>query len=66
MTGFLSQEDMEYLTELVRPADQRRWLDERGIPYWVSSKGRPKVLWSALEPRQAERSAAAPDWQHLP
>lgn len=44
VTLVLSQEELVELTDYRRPADQRRWLSERGIPYWTGASGRPKVL----------------------
>lgn len=65
MTGLLSHDDLVELTEYRRPADQRRWLDARGIPYYTGASGRPKVLWADLAHHQASR-ATEPDWSALP
>lgn len=65
MSGLLSQQEVAELTDYTRPADQRRWLDERGIPYWTGASGRPKVLWSDIEHGSGERSQG-PRWDNLP
>lgn len=61
----LSQEELVELTDYSRPADQRRWLDGRGIPYWIGASGRPKVLWSDLE-HSARQTSSEPRWDRLP
>jgi hypothetical protein len=65
---FLSQDDLIELTDYQRPADQRRWLESRGIPFWTGASGRPKVLWSDVSHPQAQDShrTSAPNWSKLP
>ncbi len=62
---FLTDDELGELTGYKRHADQRGWLSRNAIPYWVSARGKPKVLRSALEP-QAVRQPGEPDWQYLP
>jgi len=64
MTGLLSDAELRELTDYKRPADQRRWLDVHGIPYWVGASGRPKVLWSSLEGRVGVE-AAGRNWSAI-
>ena len=64
---FLTAQQVEYLTEYVRPADQRRWLRQNGIPFLVGAKGRPKVLASDLTSEKTnQRVSVEPDWHALP
>lgn len=41
---FMSDEDIEFLTGYVKPADQRRWLADHGWIFEISRTGRPRVL----------------------
>lgn len=64
---FLTHEQLVELTEYQRPAHQRRWLDQRGIPYWTGARGRPKVLWSDIEHRsERQPRRGGPNWDNLP
>lgn len=65
MNRFLDANDLKFLTDLERPADQRRWLDERGIHYWIGAKGRPKVLWSTLENAAQRGDSRRPDFSRI-
>lgn len=56
MTLVLTQEELFELTDYQRPADQRRWLSERGIPYWTGASGMPKVLRENLTPAEGGTS----------
>jgi hypothetical protein len=40
---FLDQSELLVLTGYKRPADQIRWLEEKGYPFTVNSRGRPVV-----------------------
>lgn len=66
VTIVLSQEELVELTDYRRPADQRRWLSERGIPYDVGAKGCPKVLRSVYEKIKMGEirgsTGSAPNW----
>jgi len=46
---FLTNEEIVTLTDYKRPADQKRWLLERGYRYDVGASGRPKVLKVEME-----------------
>ena len=46
---FLTNEEIVTLTDYKRPADQRRWLLERGYRFDVGGSGRPKVLKVEVE-----------------
>lgn len=48
---FLTPEEITALTDYKRPADQIRWLTERGYRFEVGASGRPKVLRSVVEQR---------------
>lgn len=61
MSGLLTASELSNLTDYQRPADQRKWLDRNGVPYYVGATGRPKVLWSDLERHQAPPTAQ-PKW----
>lgn len=50
----LTPEELADLTEYKRPADQIKWLREKGIPFFIGSKGNPKVLWEVLYDRKTE------------
>jgi len=63
---FLSPAELRELTDYQRPADQRRWLDQHGIPYWIGASGRPKVLRSALQPTGPSAPTSGPDWRQMP
>lgn len=63
--GLLSREDLVSLTEYMRSADQRRWLDANAIPYRTGARGTPKVLWSDLQHHQSPQGGV-PDWRNLP
>lgn len=58
---FLTESELQELTGYLRPANQRRWLDQNSIPYWISSRGRPKVLRAALE---QDRQPSIPPREH--
>lgn len=67
---FLSADDLRALTGYVKPALQRRWLLANGYKFDVRADGRPAVLVSQVEQRQAVRaervtSSARPDWSAL-
>jgi Domain of unknown function (DUF4224) len=67
---FLSADDLRALTGYVKPALQRRWLFANGYKFDVRADGRPAVLISQVEQRQAVRaervtSSARPDWSAL-
>lgn len=49
MTMFLTEAELQELTECVQPEAQRRWLTARGWPFEISSKGRNRVLRSVME-----------------
>lgn len=40
---YLDDAELERLTGYVRPADQRRKLDELGVPYIINARGRNVV-----------------------
>lgn len=44
LSAFLGDDDMVKLTGYKRPADQIRWLRDRGIPHTVNARNRPVVL----------------------
>ena len=44
----LTSNDLKDLTGYRQPASQCRWLDNNGIGYRVSSHGKPKTTWSAV------------------
>lgn len=48
---FLTQEQLQELTERVRPTAQIKWLKEHGYPFDVGAEGNPKVLASVVESR---------------
>lgn len=39
----LTNQELRWLTDYKRRADQRRWLTEQGIPFLVGAAGYPKV-----------------------
>ena len=45
----LSDDELFRLTDYKRPADQRRWLLERGYRFDIGGSGRPKVLKVEVE-----------------
>lgn len=48
---FLTREELRDLTDYKRPAEQIRWLTERGYRFEIGASGRPKVLRATLETR---------------
>ena len=67
---FLSADDLRALTGYVKPALQRRWLLANGYKFDVRADGRPAVLVSQVEQRQAVRaehvtSDVEPNWDAL-
>ena len=46
---FLSDDELFRLTDYKRPAEQRRWLLERGYRFDTGGSGRPKVLRVEIE-----------------
>jgi hypothetical protein len=57
------------LTEAKKPSAQIRWLDSRGWPYEISSKGKPRVLMSVMLARMggtvSSATASGPNWDAL-
>ena len=67
---FLSSDDLRALTGYTKPALQRRWLLTNGYRFDVRADGRPAVLVSQVEQRQAARaerftSDVEPNWDAL-
>jgi hypothetical protein len=48
---FLTDDELLALTDRKRPSDQIRYLRERGYPFEIGAKGKPKVLRSVVEQR---------------
>ena len=44
MSMFLKADELEELTGFARPADQRRWLTDRGWLFETNAAGRPVLL----------------------
>jgi len=43
VSAFLDASELVTLTGYKRAADQIRWLEERGVPHFVNSRGKPVV-----------------------
>jgi Domain of unknown function (DUF4224) len=54
---FLTQTDLEYMTQLKQPAAQVRWLRKFGIRHLVGALGHPRVTWDAVNGAEKPRSA---------
>ena len=65
----LTAPEIRELTEYARPAQQRRRLDEMGIPYIVGRTGSPLVFRAALEnwmlPGSTRSKRSEPDFSAL-
>ena len=53
MNAFLDEAELVTLTGYKRPADQIRFLEDRGIPHRVNSRNKPVVLRDLSEPELA-------------
>jgi cobyric acid synthase len=53
LSAFLSYADLVLLTGYKRPADQIRWLRDKGIPHTVNARKRPVVRADLKPPTQA-------------
>lgn len=45
---FLTEAELEYMTERKQPAAQIRWLQKSGIRHFVGALGNPRVTWAAV------------------
>lgn len=68
---FVTQEELQNLTDYVMPSAQKRWLARNGWEFTVSGLGRPKVLRAYFEQRMGLASAkpsahTEPDFSHWP
>jgi hypothetical protein len=64
MTGmFLNQEDLETLTGRKYRSCQRRWLEQAGIPYFISATGRIQVLKALVEQKMGMAAKGKPNTQ---
>jgi hypothetical protein len=65
----LTPADIEDLTDAKKPSAQIRWLESRGWPFEISSKGRPKVLRAVRDARLGGNigatPATGPNWDAL-
>ncbi len=57
---FLTADQLAELTDAQKPSVQIRWLKERGWPFEVSAKGRPKVLASVAAARMGAGAGTVP------
>lgn len=61
--GFLTDAELQHMTELKQPAAQIRWLRKFGIRHTVGALGHPRVTWEAVNgierPRTVPNFAAA-------
>lgn len=55
---FLTDDQLNQLTDLKRPKDQIRWLRANEFKYMIGASGRPKVLRSEVE---IQMSTCRPD-----
>lgn len=51
MAAFLTADEIHTLTGYKRPADQVRWLQDRGISHVVNARGKPVVASDVLNKR---------------
>ncbi len=56
MSIFLSDQEMEELTDRRLPGAQRKWLEARGWRFEVTASGKPKVARSEFEFRMVSSS----------
>lgn len=47
--AMLTDADLRELTGRVRPASQRKWLDDAQIVYIVRPDGKPRTTWAAVD-----------------
>ena len=52
---FLTESNLETLTDRKRPTAQIRWLAEHGYHFEISASGRPKVLKANVEARLSDQ-----------
>lgn len=60
MNAFLDPEELQTLTGYKRPADQIRWLEQKGVPHMVNRLNRPVVR------RDLETAIAEPELGRIP
>jgi hypothetical protein len=60
---FLTQPEVEYMTQLKQPAAQVRWLRKFGIRHLVGALGNPRVTWEAVN--GSERPKTGPNFAAL-
>jgi Domain of unknown function (DUF4224) len=54
--SFLTDAELEHLTELKQPAAQIRWLQKWRIRHTVGAHGHPRVTWDAVNGSEKPRS----------
>ena len=66
---FLTPEQLFDLTDAKKPSAQIRWLRDRGWPFEISSKNKPKVLATVATARMGGNLAtvkgSGPNWSAL-
>lgn len=67
---FLTNEELEDLTDRKNPRYQSRWLAEHGYAFEVSAAGKPKVLRAEVEARllsggKQQKKPQQPNWAAL-